>query len=704
MELFIVVLLTVILYKVARAFLRLPGERADEPAMDGGEALRGGEARWYGPSECPTVQSYSVPGGLVYIGRRLPGSSGGNDAALIDPDLDAADEPLPPSPPPGPLTYRSASPALRGGYLAWLSGGRRSPDAPIAFVLLFFYGLERRLFVDGVRRPIADDERTAILAEIRRLRALYGTAPAFRGYGDNAIATDWALRGGHGAPPDDVDFTDRRCAEPFLALMAAHTARGRPVPGGMALQWLLFHGSALPAPALRHPDLFRSLFLLRYGEKYGDGLVLHGSRTPLRITYRGASPSMEGGVALRIPSLQNPFVLRAPLRGVELLAESCAAELKPYDDGLSRGVAPDAPEALALLPAELLAAASVGETARNRLSALCGDGPALVEIGSVYEALGLPMPMGDGIENAVKELRPLLGALGFGMAPDASLHGMEARAGSRVALYGAPPDGSPHPEFAVLVPIVRLGALVAQASGDVTDAEERVLRDVVASSDRLTPPERRSMEAFLLWCLGTPQDTRRLRGALRRLPEAERTPLSRILVAVASADGRVDLEEMKRLGVLYDYLGLGKERVASDVHGTTVPEGPRERSAGEGFGLDRDLIRIRQEETRRVNGVLRDIFEEERPSEPAPLPSAAGPHGRLLAQLARKSEWERAEFRALCASLGLPPEGAMEVLNEWGYAAKSLPVLEDGSTIYVDTILAQEVLSHDGTTATHPAP
>lgn len=704
MELFIVVLLTVILYKVARAFLRLPGERADEPAMDGGEALRGGEARWYGPSECPTVQSYSVPGGLVYIGRRLPGSSGGNDAALIDPDLDAADEPLPPSPSPGPLTYRSASPALRGGYLAWLSGGRRSPDAPIAFVLLFFYGLERRLFVDGVRRPIADDERTAILAEIRRLRALYGTAPAFRGYGDNAIATDWALRGGHGAPPDDVDFTDRRCAEPFLALMAAHTARGRPVPGGMALQWLLFHGSALPAPALRHPDLFRSLFLLRYGEKYGDGLVLHGSRTPLRITYRGASPSMEGGVALRIPSLQNPFVLRAPLRGVELLAESCAAELKPYDDGLSRGVAPDAPEALALLPAELLAAASVGETARNRLSALCGDGPALVEIGSVYEALGQPMPMGDGIENAVKELRPLLGALGFGMAPDASLHGMEARAGSRVALYGAPPDGSPHPEFAVLVPIVRLGALVAQASGDVTDAEERVLRDVVASSDRLTPPERRSMEAFLLWCLGTPQDTRRLRGALRRLPEAERTPLSRILVAVASADGRVDLEEMKRLGVLYDYLGLGKERVASDVHGTTVPEGPRERSAGEGFGLDRDLIRIRQEETRRVNGVLRDIFEEERPSEPAPLPSAAGPHGRLLAQLARKSEWERAEFRALCASLGLPPEGAMEVLNEWGYAAKSLPVLEDGSTIYVDTILAQEVLSHDGTTATHPAP
>lgn len=703
MELFIVVLLTVVLYKAARAFLRLPGGRGDGPAVDGGEALRGGEARWYGPSKCPAVQGYTVPGGLVYIGKRLPDFSGGNDAALIDPDLDVVDGPLPLSPSPGPLTYQSAPPALRGGYLAWLSEGRRSPDAAIAFVLLFFFGLERRLFVDGVRRPLADDERTAILAEIRRLRALYGTDPAFRGYGDNAIATDWALRGGHGAPPDDVDFTDRRCAEPFLAVMAAHTARGRPVPGGMALQWLLFHGSALPAPALRHPDLFRSLFLIRYGEKYGDGLVLHGSRTPLRLSYRGASPSLEKGVAIRIPSLPNPFVLSTPLRGVELLAKVCAAELKPYDDGLSRGIAPDAPEALALLPTELLTAASVGEGARNGLSTLCGDGPALVEIGSVYEALGQPLPMGDGIGNAVKELRPLLGALGFGVAPDPSLHGMEARAGARVALYGAPPDGSPHPEFAVLVPIVRLGALVAQASGDVTEAEEKVLRDVVASSDRLTPPERRSMEAFLLWCLRTPQDTRRLRGVLRRLPEAERLPLGRILVAVASADGRVDPEEMKRLGELYDYLGLGRERVASDVHGASVPgAAPRERGAG--FGLDRDLIRIRQEETRRVNGVLRDIFEEERPPDPVAPPSRDDAHGRLLAALAGKSEWERGEFRALCASLDLPPDGAMEVLNEWGYAAAGLPVLEDGNTIYVDTILAEEVLSHGGTTATHPAP
>lgn len=702
MELFFVALLTVLLYKGVR-FLRLSGpQRGGRTAA---EDIPEGTARWYGPGAVLVVRGHAVPGGLLYVGDRLPDYSGRNDACLVNPGLDAVQSDSPAPRPSGPLTYERISPELRGEYLSWLSGGRKDPDASMACVLLFFYGLERRMFLDGGKRPLPDGEREEILAEVRRLRDLYGAREGFRGVAENFIAMDWALRGAKDPIPGDVDFSRERCAEPFLAVVAAYTARGRPIPGDVAFQWLLFHSRGPVPPVMGRSPLFRSLFLLRYGERYGQGLVISPSRVALRLSYRGASPSLGDGVPLRTSALPNPFILKTPFHGVERLAVECAAELAEYHRALEGGVREDSPEAIALLPRELFAVASAGEKARSTLESLCREGPALVETETLFKAVGKPLPEGDGVDGAIGLLRPVVSSLGFGIAPDPLLHGMKPRPGFKVALYGTPPKVA-SPEFAVLVPILRLGALVAQASRGVDPSEEAVLRNVVASSDRLDPAERRSMEAFLLWCLATPQDTRRLKGALKRLPEEEKDPLCRILVAVASADGRVDAREMKLLGELYDYLGLGRERAASDVHRAAVGgRWTRKRAPEEGFALDRELIRIRQEETRRVRGVLRTIFEEDGPP-PAKRNRdlSRAPHRDLLVRVAGREAWGREEFRSLCGALGLLPDGAMEVLNEWGFAAAGLPLLEDGDPVIVDVILAKEVIARGQKEDPHPAP
>ena len=49
-------------------------------------------------------------------------------------------------------TYISLSPQARGAYLDWLFGERSDPETPIGYVFIYFYGLERRVLIDGTQR------------------------------------------------------------------------------------------------------------------------------------------------------------------------------------------------------------------------------------------------------------------------------------------------------------------------------------------------------------------------------------------------------------------------------------------------------------------------------------------------------------------------------------------------------------------------
>src|SRR3546814_15567614 len=63
-------------------------------------------------------------------------------------------------------------------------------SADIGYVLLFFYGLERRVLVDADIDQAARGERATIAAEIRRLLSVYGgTSESFSGYAAGLL--DW---------------------------------------------------------------------------------------------------------------------------------------------------------------------------------------------------------------------------------------------------------------------------------------------------------------------------------------------------------------------------------------------------------------------------------------------------------------------------------------------------------------------------------
>lgn len=142
------------------------------------------EPHWVPAGEAIEIAGEKIPGGMFYLGTSTGLSYGETEPSMIDPNLpvarrivDIAER----------LTYYwpsydSLSPEARRAYLQWLSSGRKAPHANIGYVFIFFYGLERRAFVDAKSDPDAAAEVPAIIAEVERLRAIYQDNYSFQGY------------------------------------------------------------------------------------------------------------------------------------------------------------------------------------------------------------------------------------------------------------------------------------------------------------------------------------------------------------------------------------------------------------------------------------------------------------------------------------------------------------------------------------------
>lgn len=337
MELFLFVLGAAALFKIIRAWSRRghnQGYRGMEPApRKDSQTERPGPgplAQWFGATETPVVNGNGIPGGLVYVGEKLPDFSGFNDPCLINLELRVAPGTILAEPSSaGPLNYGTMTAEDRGAYLSWLAGGRMDPEAPIAYVFLFFYGLERRIIVDGRRGNLSAEERAEVIAEVRKLLKIYSQSEDFCGHSMNLLAMEWAIYGNREEPPSYIDFAEPLCGEALKAVLARHAARDEPIPSERVLQWLALNPDLWKkSSADGFGDAFRELFTRRYEEKYGAGMVIHPSRSPLVVTYQGASPSLKEGLKIPIPELPDPFVISVPAVRLTTLADLAVDELE----------------------------------------------------------------------------------------------------------------------------------------------------------------------------------------------------------------------------------------------------------------------------------------------------------------------------------------------------------------------------------------
>ena len=246
----------------------------------------------------------------------------------------------------------------------------------------------------------------------------------------------------------------------------------------------------------------------------------------------------------------------------------------------------------------------------------------------------------------------------------------------------------------------------------MTISELHLLTQLIDHDTNLSPTEKRSLHAYLVWRLNTPSNVTGLKARVELLGKTEKAAVSRILVSVAMADGKIDPDEIKQLEKLYTLLGLDKTLVTGDIHGMSSskagirPASPQSEAISpdsSSFQLDESILAIHESETKDVQSMLGAIFVEDEPfseSDDSAIDSTVveeetgidKPHYALFESLIRKDKWTREEVEALCRDSGLMVSGALETINDWSFDKVDAAVLEeDGDAIYVDQEIVEEI-------------
>lgn len=705
--------------KSAAPALAAAAERKQSGRVASSRSPRTKKSGWVPSSETASVAGRNI-GGMVYVGTPpLLNTHGYRDKcrAYIDPSLsvarsgtDKAGDGMPYWP-----GYSDISPQCRATYLNWLASGRNDASYNPGYMFLYFYGLERRFFVDQSNEDAKD-----IVQEVRRLQSLYPDNHSVRRYLGEFL--DIAMLAEADLDAIEPIFEKQGWELPFSLRYAigARIDKGEHLTADWLLSWFICHPeSNLRTPASRCRDEFIALFRMRFDQRFPDALKVTKPRKKLTASYRAASSEFQGSVSPTIDGKPIPDIsgLRKPIE----IAQEIADEVMNDLDKLSRflGRNPDgrgSVEAHALMPTELWEAFPSEEM--DRLKSWARD---IVDRGGLVplkEVIGRL----EGETNEKIGKRQMTGAadalarLGFGLAPDPRFALRSPKAEEPVVLFSL---GEPIERLEEVSDSYRsalmelaLGSFVAHADGRIAEPERRALEGQVSAAV-LSDQERRRLRANLEWFLAVPPDMTLLRRKLKDVGQDSQAAMRAALVSAAHADGIIHSDEVASIEKIYKALGLDPALAYSDLHAGEVADGPRTVRASQpgrpgeaipdlekanGPKLDASRIAAIRLDTERVSSVLGQIFDidedENVASGPANQSQLAGldpKHGALVLELVTREHWSETEFETICASHGLMASGALEVVNEWAFETYDEALLDEYDGYDVSPEIAEAV-------------
>jgi len=709
-----------------RSELTRPPENATASSSDASRTSgknSSGLPRWVPAGETIVVAGVRIGGGMIYVGTPKSDYSWSRENCLIDPTLpvsqsnfDHAGESL------GYwCAYGDIRPAARAAYLDWLARGRSSPDVGIGYLFLFFYGLERRLFVDK-----ALGELDSIVTEVRRLLDIYGENYSFSNYARRLLEAAELLGDAETTRPA-ITVDIRNGFEIPLAVrryLGTRLASKTPFDADDALLWLFaLPDTYLRTAATRCLDELHELWRVRYDERYPAGLSPRTPKTRITGAYRAASGRFE--VNISVGDLPDISAVQAPIAGLRDLLASCTDDLDAYSRLVGRK--PDARgtlEAAVCLPPELADsrfAAGVQEV-RQGFDQLFGDSRVTpVALRRLCELVGVELLDPKVVAATHRHLASILDRLGIGFEPDRRYGGGSLAIDGQTVIFmagGGGPVDPDRPEYTAARTMVEIAALAATSDGVVDPAEfDSISRDLTAM-DELSAADRTRLLAHALYLLRSPPKQQAALSRLSKLSSAGRGRVVSSAVAAVLADGHVRPEEVRFLERLHKAVGLPKEDVYATLHrGSVVFDEPVVVASAhwsQGAPIpaeaiqtvaidDARLARIRSE-TAEVSELLASIFaEDDTPGVPPKQrePSAAVPaqfagldpaHASLLEKILGAGSLDRSSFDQHARGLRLLPDGALETINDWAFGAFDEAILE-GDEIVVAVEHLREQLS-----------
>lgn len=671
--------------------------------------------QWIQPDDKINICGVEITRGNIYVGQRIePDSQERSSFNSFDCEPSLIDESLHVQSAPYSYSdsslgywpsYAFLSDKARGAYLSWLASDRDDVSCPIGYVFIYFYGLERRVLIDGQNQNVSEHELQMLFNEISRLRMVFIKNRSFNHYSSQLLeAASILYPEAYSASSIDGD-SDFTGSMRFKLDLAKTVKEGRPVSADQACIWVIKHMDdyELRMPIRRCMKEFSVFFKNRYHLKYGDGLLLEPNKARLRLGYKPASDGLRG-MSLLLPDLPDPSMLKEPRQKIMGLADICTNELEPYSRYLSRkGTSEQDAAAIVLLPIEAMNH-EVSMTFKEWADDIIETNHGLTSVLDFWTHMGVSCPVRIN-KKEYNLMQAFARKMGYDMAPDPFYHHVKVNVKDALVLFVATNDMhfSPSPAFVFTVIMLRLGAMVALVNNDLDQAKWKILKQVIDSNQDFTADEKRSLHAYLTWQLHSPVNMAGIKNRMALLDKEEKTVIGRVIVEVACSDGKIEPAGIKELEKIYSGLGLDSVSLSSDIHQYSSMDVSRSsvvKSTDKtitGFTLDPTVLARHESATKDVHKLLDAILTKDETEIPTDASQSQregldSAHNQFYHCLLKKERWSQDEAEVLCKSFDLILGGALEVINDWSYAKVDALVLEEeGGSILVDSEIVKEL-------------
>jgi TerB N-terminal domain/TerB-C domain len=537
---------------------------------------RGGSlATWYPKGNTVTVAGHVIRDGLVYVGGQHPSAPSGSPC-FIDPSLAVARS--------GPDTggsemsywpsYAQITPRGRLAYLQWLANGKFDPAAYIGFVFLYFYGLERRVFVAG-----SDPSETAIIAaEVERLRRIYSSNRSFDGYSRGfleAVEIKRLLSGPAlpdeyvpdlGAPPHTMPVS-------LKLAIATRVARNEPLPFDLAIAGLLgLPQGILPVDrrVLNHarPQLL-GMLRPRFEAACPLGFRLPSTKdSKLPLVYCGATAGLQVdmGTSGTGASLPDPTTLS--WTKLIALVVPVAEELEAYAKRVAHRPTWSASlEAVAALPQEVRASVATA-TAKTACRWLRSLSSPLAEVSFAELAQHVLGEAGASwTARRQEKATDALAALSYGTEPSLLPDAPPLTGETVVILFpDADPKAPRSPSFKAAMASAGIVSAVARLDPVARPSVENAWFEAIAARLSLPPTEQLQLLARLRWLARTEITIPRVRKFLSVTTPGDKEIIGWSTATAAGALGIVAPDQMSLLERIYDGLSLPRHDLYAALH------------------------------------------------------------------------------------------------------------------------------------------
>lgn len=654
------------------------------------------EARWIGPGGSATIAGRDI-GGMVYLAPEQRQSVHGQmSRPFIDPRLpvmkegtDLAGQGMPYWP-----SYSGIGPQARATYLDWLASGRSDRRYSVGYVFLYFYGLERRFFVD---RP-GEDEKELLIAEVERLLGIYGDNRSIHGYLGTFVDTAQAALGYGAKSEPHIERAGYELPLSMRVTIGRMAREGSPIDADWLLRWYVAHPDYhLRTPATRAFPEFRELFGQLLDERFPEGLPVPVSRRNLRAQYRAASSEFVSDLEEYIGQVPDISRISRPLNVAKAIVDEATDSLDKYSRFLGRH--PDGRgtiEAHALLPQRLWPLFPCSEVDDLRLWAeAIIDAGGFVPVVQVVEQLEGARPE-KITKRRLTDAADALARLSVGMAPDPRFALRSPKYGEPVVLFRLPEGITVLEEvssrYKSILVAIAVGSFIAHADDALGANEHGDLIAMIADAVDLSGTERARLRVNLDWMMAVPPDLALFRRHVKDLPVDLSRELGQFALAMAASDGVVSAKEVSALERLYQALGLETDGIYSAIHNLTSPDDPvtvlQSGEREQGFvipprpdesstvTLDAERIASVMANTERVSSILGEIFQENEGEPEEEVAEATSSddrgfagldarHSAFLGELLVQPHWEQDQYQTLARQFQLMPAGALETLNEW---------------------------------------